>query len=239
MSVTDPDQPQPLQLVILISGRGSNALAILDAIEQNRLSTPLQLNAVIADSPIDRPAAGLASMQQRGIDTALVDPSAYSDRAGFEQALAEVIQGYTLDLIVLAGFMRVLSAKFVEQFSQRIINIHPSLLPKYRGLHTHQRALDAGDQKHGASVHWVTPELDAGPVIAQAEVPIQSGDTANSLAERVLEQEHRLYPASLALLSRSRVSNQHDATPNNLLLDHDFDAAGRRLDAAKQRSDTS
>ncbi|MEM7054288.1 MAG: phosphoribosylglycinamide formyltransferase [Pseudomonadota bacterium] len=227
--MTDTNDVQTLSIVILISGRGSNALAILDAIEQNRLCASLQMRAVIADSRIDQPAAGLARMAERGIDTALVDPSAYSDRTGFEQALAEVINSFEPDLIVLAGFMRVLSAAFVEQFEQRIVNIHPSLLPNYRGLHTHQRALDADDKKHGASVHWVTAELDAGPVIAQAEVPIEPGDTADTLAARVLIQEHRLYPSSLALLAQTTVLRQYDTTPKHLLLDRDFDDAGRLL----------
>ena len=228
--------PSELQLVVLISGRGSNALAILDAIEQHRLCAEIRMRAVIADGPIEQPPAGLQRMAERGIDTALVDPGSHANRAGFEHALAEVIESYRPNLIALAGFMRVLSADFVEQFAGRMVNIHPSLLPLYRGLNTHQRAIDAGDTKHGASVHWVTAELDGGPVIAHAEVSVQSGDTADTLATRVLTQEHRLYPACLALLAQNRVSSQHETTsqpmPQHWLLDRDFDDTGRRLAVA-------
>ena len=237
MSVTEAESAtSELQLVVLISGRGSNALAILDAIEQHRLDAEIRMRAVIADGAIEHPPAGLQRMAERGIDTALVDPGGHPNRTSFEHALTEVIENYRPDLIVLAGFMRVLSAAFVERFAGRIVNIHPSLLPRYRGLNTHQRAIDAGDTKHGASVHWVTAELDGGPVIAQAEVPVQSDDTAETLAARVLTQEHRLYPACLALLAQNRVSSLHETTIQSAqqpwLLDRDFDAAGRRLAVA-------
>lgn len=181
-------------LVVLVSGRGSNALAIIDAAACGTL--PIPVHAVIAD----RPAAGLERAAERSIDTAMLPRGAFSGRAEFETALTETIAGYRPKLIALAGFMRVLSAEFVERHAGRMVNIHPSLLPKYRGLDTHARALEAGDAEHGASVHWVTPELDAGPVIAQARVPVGQDDDAQALAERVLEQEHRLYPAALALL---------------------------------------
>ena len=231
-----PELQPELQLVVLISGRGSNAMAILDAIEQQRLHAKIRLRAVIADGSIEHPPAGLVGMAERGIDTAQIDPGSHANRAGFEQALTEAIQSYRPDLIALAGFMRVLSADFVERFAGRIVNIHPSLLPRYRGLNTHQRAIDAGDKRHGASVHWVTAELDGGPVIARAELSIQPDDTADRLAARVLTQEHRLYPACLALLAQNGVSNQHDSSSQpfaqNWLLDRDFDDTGRVLAAA-------
>lgn len=212
-------------LLILISGRGSNALKIADAIEADIV--PAEIRAVLAD----RPAAGLARAAERGIDTALLPRSVFADRAAFEAALTETIAGYAPELIVLAGFMRVLSAEFVNQHAGRMVNIHPSLLPKYRGLNSHARALAAGDTRHGASVHWVTAELDSGPVIAQAEVPIRPGDDAEALAARVLEQEHRLYPAALALLLGDAVSRGHelDQTAQSLVLDRDLDDRGRRI----------
>lgn len=213
-------------LVLLISGRGSNALAVIDAVSEGRIGAPVR--AVIAD----RPAAGLEAAARRGIDTARIERRAFADRAAFEQALAETIDGYRPRLIALAGFMRVLSAEFVARYDRRLVNIHPSLLPRYRGLDTHARALAAGDREHGASVHWVTPELDAGPVIAQARVPVRDSDDVDALAARVLEQEHRLYPAVLALLLADPVSTRHDDTNSDpLLLDRDLDAGGRRLGA--------
>jgi phosphoribosylglycinamide formyltransferase-1 len=218
----------PPGLVLLISGRGSNALAIIDAATTGRIDAPV--HAVIAD----RSAAGLDAAAERGIDTATVPRRAFGDRAAFERALAETVDGFEPGLIALAGFMRVLSAGFVQRYAGRMVNIHPSLLPRYRGLDTHARALAAGDREHGASVHWVTPELDAGPVIAQARVAVEPGDTAERLAARVLAQEHRLYPATLALLLADPVSSSHDTLQTNppppLVLDRDLDAAGRRID---------
>ena len=212
-------------LVILVSGRGSNALAIIDAASSGLL--PTAVNAVIAD----RKATALDLAMARGVDTAMVPRQAFADRSGFESALEETIAGYRPGLIALAGFMRVLSADFVDRHAGRMVNIHPSLLPKYRGLDTHDRALAAGDAEHGASVHWVTPELDAGPVIAQARVPVHAGDDAQTLAERVLQQEHRLYPAALALLLANPVEAKHEPPFKNEppVLDRDFDDAGRRL----------
>ena len=218
----------PPGLVLLISGRGSNALAIIDAAKTGRIQAPV--HAVIAD----RPAAGLDAAAERGIDTATVPRRAFGDRSAFERALAETVDGFAPRLLALAGFMRVLSAGFVQRYAGHMVNIHPSLLPRYRGLDTHVRALAAGDRRHGASVHWVTPELDAGPVIAQARVTVEPGDTAERLAARVLAQEHRLYPATLALLLADPVSSSHDTLqtnpPSPLVLDRDLDAAGRRID---------
>jgi len=212
-------------LVILISGRGSNALALIDAAAGGLL--PIPIHAVIAD----RPAAGLERAAERHIDTAMIPRNTFAGREAFEAALAETIAGYKPKLVALAGFMRVLSFGFVNQHAGRMVNIHPSLLPKYRGLDTHARALEAGDREHGASVHWVTPELDAGPVIAQARVPVHADDDAQCLAERVLEQEHRLYPAALALLLAKRVGIDDETSDSTtpFILDRDFDAAGRRL----------
>src|SRR6056297_1092245 len=153
-------------LVILISGRGSNAMALVEAAASGIL--PIPVHAVIAD----RPAPGLACAASKDVDTAMVPRSAFPDRAAFESALAETVAGFRPRLIALAGFMRVLSAGFVRQHADRMVNIHPSLLPKYRGLDTHARVLRAGDAEHGASVHWVTPELDAGPIIAQVKLPV-------------------------------------------------------------------
>jgi len=212
-------------LVILISGRGSNALAIIQAASTSAL--PVPVNAVIAD----RATAGLDRAAAQDIDTAMIPRRAFADRAVFESALEQTIAGFKPGLIALAGFMRVLSSAFVERHAGRMVNIHPSLLPKYRGLDTHKRALEAGDAVHGASVHWVTPALDAGPVIAQARVPVRAEDDARILADRVLQQEHRLYPAALALLLANPVGMKHETVDQNepLLLDRDFDDAGRRL----------
>jgi len=210
-------------VVILISGRGSNAVSIIDAARAGWF--PASVHAVIAD----RPAAGLERAGNRGVDTALVPRRSHPDRTSFEAALAEIVDGYAPRLVVLAGFMRILSASFVERYRGRLINIHPSLLPRYRGLDTHARVLAAGDREHGASVHWVTPELDAGPVIAQARVPVLDGDTEAALEARVLAEEHRLYPATLALLLSDPVSDTHDSTRSKtpLVLDRDLDARGR------------
>lgn len=212
-------------LVVLISGRGSNALALLDAAASDWFPAPI--HAVIAD----RPAPGLERAAARGVDTVRVARSAYRDRGAFESALAETIDGFAPRLVVLAGFMRILSSGFVERYAGRMVNIHPSLLPEFRGLDTHARALAAGAAEHGASVHWVTPDLDAGPVIAQARVPVRKDDTATSLAVRVLAEEHRLYPAALALLLGEQVPFGHEDQSNHqpLVLDRDLDARGRRL----------
>src|SRR5690625_4015891 len=179
------------RLVVLLSGRGSNFAAIHGAISQNRLDA--QILAVISDRP---DARGLDIAAQTGMDTVCEDREKFPDRRAFERSLAAAVAGFEPDHIVLAGFMRVLSASFVNRFPCQIINIHPSLLPRHRGLHTHRRVLEAGEKKHGASVHIVTPELDAGPVISQVIFEVNSSDTADTLAERLLPLEHRLYPRS-------------------------------------------
>ena len=179
-------------IVILISGRGSNMISIVNAITEGSL--PAKVAAVISNRP---DAAGIEFAKQAGIDTAIIDHKSFASREDFDQAMAAKIDTYSPDLVVLAGFMRILTTEFVEHFANKLINIHPALLPKFKGMDTHQRAIDAGETEHGASVHFVTAELDAGPVILQARVPVLSDDTAETLAARVLEQEHKLYPAAI------------------------------------------
>lgn len=175
-------------IVILISGRGSNLGAILEA------GLPARVAAVISNRA---DAGGLALARATGIETAVLDHRRYASREDFDAALAARIDAHEPALVVLAGFMRVLTAGFVEHYRGRLINIHPSLLPAFTGLDTHRRALEAGVRVHGCTVHFVTPDLDGGPIIAQAAVPVLAGDDAASLAARVLEQEHRLYPQAI------------------------------------------
>ena len=175
-------------IVILISGRGSNMEALLDA----RL--PARVAAVISNNP---QARGLGTAQARGIATAVVDHRAFPDRTAFDAALAGEIDPHRPDLVVLAGFMRILTEPFIARYRGRLINIHPSLLPTFTGLHTHRRALAAGVRIHGCTVHFVVPEVDSGPIIAQAAVPVLPGDTEEQLAARVLAEEHRIYPQAV------------------------------------------
>lgn len=182
-------------IVILISGRGSNMKSIVEAIKSGNLDVTVA--AVISNRP---DAAGLLYAQQQNIPTASIDHKQFDSRELFDQAMAKEIDKYAPKLVVLAGFMRILTTEFVEHFSGKLINIHPALLPKFKGLNTHQRAIDAGEKEHGASVHIVTPELDDGPVVLQARVPVLEGDTEQTLAARVLEQEHTLYPKAIAQL---------------------------------------
>ena len=185
-------------IVILISGRGSNMEAIVAAaMPEGRIA------AVISNRP---DAAGLAFAAARGIATAVVDHKAHADRSSFDAELARVIDGYQPDLVVLAGFMRMLTAGFVRHYAGRLINIHPSLLPAFPGLHTHRRALEAGVRLHGATVHFVTEALDCGPVIIQAAVPVRPDDDEDSLAARVLQQEHRIYPQAVRWFVEGRLS---------------------------------
>ena len=175
-------------IVILISGRGSNMEALLEA----RL--PARIAAVISNNP---QARGLGTAQSRGIATAVVDHRAFPDRAAFDAALGAEIDRHRPDLVVLAGFMRILTEPFIARYRGRLINIHPSLLPTFTGLDTHRRALAAGVQIHGCTVHFVAPEVDSGPIIAQAAVPVLPGDTEEQLAARVLAEEHRIYPQAV------------------------------------------
>jgi phosphoribosylglycinamide formyltransferase 1 len=181
------------RLVILISGRGSNLKALLDRVAQS--GWPIQVAAVISNRPA---AQGLEIARSHGVPTVVVDHTAFGSRTDFDQALAQAIDSVTPDLIAMAGFMRILSAAFCRRFQGRLLNVHPSLLPSFTGLETHQQALDAGVCVHGCTVHAVTPDLDHGPILAQAVVPVLPGDTAQSLGERVLEMEHQLYPMAVA-----------------------------------------
>jgi phosphoribosylglycinamide formyltransferase-1 len=180
------------RIVILISGRGSNMQAMLKVAAAEHW--PAHIAAVISNQPN---AAGLDVARAAGIATSAINHRDYPDREQFDAALAELIDQHSPDLIVLAGFMRILTQGFVNRFFGRLINIHPSLLPSFPGLHTHQQAIDAGVKVHGATVHFVTAELDHGPIIAQATVPVLDDDTEDTLAARVLEQEHRIYPQAV------------------------------------------
>ncbi|KVE95540.1 phosphoribosylglycinamide formyltransferase [Burkholderia vietnamiensis] len=180
------------KLVILISGRGSNMEAIVRACAQERW--PAQVAAVIANRP---DAAGLAFAASHGVATAVVDHRAFDGRDSFDAALAAEIDRFAPDLVVLAGFMRILTPDFVRRYEGRLLNIHPSLLPSFKGVHTHQQALDAGVALHGVTVHFVSPELDSGAIVAQGAVPVRAGDDAAALAQRVLAVEHVLYPRAV------------------------------------------
>ena len=184
-----------LRIAILISGRGSNMQAILDAASMS--DYPADPVLVLSNRP---GAAGLNVAAQFNVPTKIVDHRPYGpDREGFERAIQSELDGFNVDMIVLAGFMRILTPWFVRRWSKRMINIHPSLLPKYPGLRTHERAIDAGDLEAGCSVHWVTEGVDEGDVIAQARVPISPHDTAETLAQRILPEEHALYPRAVKL----------------------------------------
>ena len=192
--------------VILISGRGSNMLSLVDAAQSGQCH--IDVVAVISNRPA---AAGLNRARQAGIATRCVDHTDFDSRASFDMALAKVIDEYQPQLVILAGFMRILTPDFTRQFEGRMLNIHPSLLPKYPGLNTHQRAIDAGDLEHGASVHFVTAELDGGPVAIQSIVPVLPEDNADSLAQRVLGTEHELYAVAADWFGRgllTMVSNR-------------------------------
>ncbi|MBB4511612.1 phosphoribosylglycinamide formyltransferase [Paraburkholderia fungorum] len=189
------------KLVILISGRGSNMEAIVRACADE--GWPAQVAAVIANRP---DAAGLAFAASHGIATAVVDHRQFPDRESFDAALARQIDSFAPDLVVLAGFMRVLTAGFVDRYAGRMLNVHPSLLPSFPGLKTHQQALDAGVRLHGASVHFVTSQLDHGPIVAQAAVPVEAGDTPAMLAERVLATEHIIYPRAVRWFVEGRLA---------------------------------
>lgn len=185
-------------IVILISGRGSNMEAIVAAAIPGA-----RIAGVISNRP---DAAGLGFAAERGIPTQVVDHKAYSSREDFDAALAEAIDALAPDLVVLAGFMRVLTDAFVSRYSGRLLNIHPSLLPSFPGLHTHRRALETGVRVHGTTVHFVTPTLDCGPIVIQAVVPVLPGDDEATLAARVLVQEHRIYPQAVRWFVEGRLS---------------------------------
>ncbi|MFT4248226.1 MAG: phosphoribosylglycinamide formyltransferase [Pseudomonas sp.] len=221
--VPAPAGPGPLRLAILASGRGSNLQAILDAIDEDRLQA--EVVGVFSDRP-DAPALGKVPAPLRWS----ARPKDFADREAFDAALGDAIATRGPDWIVCAGYMRILGEALVRRFAGRMLNIHPSLLPRHRGLHTHARALEAGDAEHGASVHLVVPELDAGAVIAQAAVPVLPGDSADTLAARVLEREHPLLIASLALLADGRLHERG----GTLYLDGHGTFTPLRLDSSDQ-----
>lgn len=191
-------------IVILISGRGSNMEAVVRAAQAEQW--PARIAAVISNRA---DAQGLVFAAEHGIATAVVANKDYASREQFDAALQAVIDGYTPDLVVLAGFMRILTAPFVEHYAGRMLNIHPSLLPLFPGMATHRQALEAGVTEHGATVHFVTAELDHGPAVASAVVPVLPGDTEESLSARVLVQEHLLYPRAIRLFIDDKLSVEH------------------------------
>lgn len=188
------------RLVILISGSGTNMLNIAEHCTQERIAG--QVVAVIANKA---DAGGLVKAAELGLPTAVLAHNTFDSREAYDQALAQLVESFQPDVVVLAGFMRILTADFAERFKGRILNVHPSLLPKYKGLHTHQRALENGDSEHGVSIHFVTEELDGGPVVLQAKIPIFDGDTIDDLQERVHEQEYRIYPLVVNWLCTERL----------------------------------
>ncbi len=196
-------------ILVLISGSGTNLQAIIDACEAGMIDA--KVSAVFSNQ---QDAYGLERARQHGIDAHFVagqdflDSQGKVDRQAFDNELMRQMDAYQPDLVILAGYMRILSTSFVDHYLGKMINIHPSLLPKYSGLHTHQRAIDAGDEEHGASVHFVTEELDGGPVILQAKVPIFSDDDADSLAQRVQSQEHKIYPLVAKWFINERLTMQ-------------------------------
>lgn len=199
-------QPRtPMPVVALISGNGSNLQALIDAQQAGKL--PIDIRAVISNRA---DAYGLTRAEAAGIETAVLSHRNFADREQYDRQLIAQIDRYQPGLVILAGFMRILSEHFVKHYLGRLINIHPSLLPAFRGLNTHERALASGVQRHGCSVHYVTPELDAGPVIVQASIPIIKGDTPASLAARVQIQEHRIYPLAAKWIAEGRVEMRSD-----------------------------
>lgn len=207
---------------MLISGNGSNLQALIDQIAQQDINA--EIVGVISNKA---KAFGIQRAQNAGISTTILDNKQYPDRESYDIELRKCIDNYRADLVVLAGFMRILTADFVNHYLGRMINIHPSLLPKFRGLNTHQRALDAGEQYHGASVHFVTPELDGGPVILQSRVIIEPSDTAESLAIRVHIEEHKIYPLVVSWFAQGRLKLHNETVcldnkviPEGFLLEH-------------------
>jgi phosphoribosylglycinamide formyltransferase 1 len=198
-------------IVVLISGSGSNLQAIIDAIAANQINGTIK--KVISNKP---DAYGLVRAFKSGIPDECIDHRQYESREDFDQALMRSIDKASPDLVVLAGFMRILTDGFVEHYPGRMINIHPSLLPKFKGLHTHKRAIEAGEHEHGASVHFVTPKLDDGPVIIQAAVSVDAQDTPDSLQKKVFKVEHLIYPEAIKWLCDGRIA----LTPEGVTLDN-------------------
>ena len=201
-----------MRVVVLISGSGSNLQALIDG--QRRGTLPIEIVGVISNKTAVR---GLLRAEQAGIPAIALEHTAYDSREAFDTALRERIDALTPDLVVLAGFMRILTPGFTRHYEGRMFNIHPSLLPKYQGLHTHRRVLEAGDTEHGVTVHFVTDELDGGPPILQAKISVHPDDDEKALAARVLEQEHRIYPQAVDWFARGRL-RLHQGT---VLLDNE------------------
>ncbi|MFI8744227.1 phosphoribosylglycinamide formyltransferase [Pseudomonas sp. NPDC077186] len=190
----------PCNVVVLISGSGSNLQALIDSSADD--GNPARIAAVISNRA---DAYGLQRAQAAGIATAVLDHKQFDGREAFDAALIQAIDAHQPELVVLAGFMRILTGDFVRHYEGRLLNIHPSLLPKHKGLHTHQRALEAGDAEHGCSVHFVTEELDGGPLVVQAVLPVAADDSADSLAQRVHRQEHQIYPLAVRWFAEGRL----------------------------------
>jgi phosphoribosylglycinamide formyltransferase-1 len=198
------------RVAVLISGRGSNMLALMDAAKEPNY--PAEIVLVISNRA---DAAGLARAREAGIETAVVDHVPFDkDREAFERALQAVLDAHRIDIVCLAGFMRLLTPWFVSRWSGRLLNIHPALLPAFKGLDTHRRALEAGATRHGASVHLVVPEMDSGPVILQDSVPVLANDTPETLAARVLEVEHRIYPRALRMVAEGGAAPRSPGSPD-------------------------
>ncbi len=195
--------PSPLRVVVLISGSGSNLQALIDGMKSGDL--PIEIAAVISNRP---DVFGLTRAQEAGIHTQVLDHKNFDSRDSFDTELMQTIDNYAPGLVVLAGFMRILTPEFTQHYLGRMLNIHPSLLPKFQGLHTHQRALDAGESHHGVTVHFVTAELDGGPAVIQARVPILTGDDAGTLAKRVQRQEHVIYPLAVKWFALGKLTMQ-------------------------------
>jgi phosphoribosylglycinamide formyltransferase-1 len=196
-----------LRIVVLVSGNGSNLQAILDAANQPDFAA--EVVAVVSNKP---DAYALQRAKNAGVKSVVVDHSGFSDRASYDAELINIIDSFEPSIVLLAGFMRILTSRFVRHYSCRLLNIHPSLLPKYKGLHTHRRVLENGDATHGASVHFVTEELDGGPVVLQARIGVQEDDTSESLAERLLKKEHQIYPMVVNWIAEGRLACK-DNTP--------------------------
>ena len=195
------EAPSRRRVAVLISGRGSNMTSLIAAAKDPAF--PAEIALVLSNRP---EAPGLATAQENGVTTVAIDHKHHLSREDFERAMQEVLEAHGIELVCLAGFMRILTPWFVERWTGRMINIHPALLPLYRGLHTHERALADGVKLHGASVHFVVPGMDEGPIIAQAAVPVLDGDTPDTLGARVLAQEHVIYPLALGLLAGGRLT---------------------------------
>ncbi len=197
-----------INLVVLISGGGSNLQSIIDSIRHGHLDA--KIDAVISDR---EDACGRERARNAGITEMVIRPEMYPSQSEYEKVLAQTVHGYAPSLVVLAGFMRILGSEFVTQFGGKLLNIHPSLLPHYKGLNTHQRVIDAGDKIHGATVHFVTAELDGGPIIMQAQVDVDANDDAATLQQKVLQEEHKIYPQAIQwFVERTAAERKVDCT---------------------------